>query len=70
MQTKLESMIESCLNVGSGFIVALLVWQFVVVPLWGFEVTMNDNIVVTGIFTAVSLIRGYIWRRVFNGRKF
>ena len=68
MQTKLESFLESCLNVGSGFILALIVWKFVVVPLWGFTVSTADNLAITGLFTVVSVIRGYMWRRVFNGK--
>ena len=68
MQTKVGSLIESCLNVGSGFILALLLWKLVIVPWWEFDVSMNDNIAITGIFTVVSVLRGYVWRRVFNGR--
>jgi hypothetical protein len=69
MQTRLESFIESALNVLSGFFIALLVWKFVVVPVWGFEVNLGDNLAITGLFTAVSVARGYVWRRIFNGRK-
>lgn len=65
-QTKLESFIESCLNVGSGFFVALLVWRFVVVPYLGLEVSWHQNLSVTTLFTVVSVVRGYIWRRFFN----
>lgn len=65
-QTKLESLIESTFNVGSGFIIALLLWAFILVPYWGFKVTMWDNLAITAIFTGVSIIRGYIWRRFFN----
>lgn len=68
MQTKLESFLESCLNVGSGFILALIVWKFVVVPVWGFTVSTADNLVITGLFTALSIARGYVWRRIFNGK--
>lgn len=66
MQSRRDSLIESCLNVGSGFLVALVVWKLVVVPVWEFEVTMADNLAVTGLFTVVSVIRGYVWRRIFN----
>lgn len=65
-QTKLESFIESCLNVGSGFFVALIVWRFVVVPFLGLEVSWHQNLTVTTLFTVVSVCRGYIWRRFFN----
>lgn len=65
-QTHLHSLIEQVLSVGSGFVVALFVWLFLIVPVYGIEVTMLDNLAITAIFTVVSVIRGYIWRRVFN----
>ena len=66
MQSKLSSLMESLLNVGSGFFVSLLLWSFVIVPLYGIEVTVIQNLEITAIFTVISVIRGYIWRRVFN----
>lgn len=67
-QSKLESAIEALLNIGSGFVVAMLVWQLVAAPLWGYEVTLLDNLGLTTLFTVVSLVRSYIWRRIFEGR--
>ena len=66
MQSKKHSMLEACLNVASGFIVSLLLWIYVVVPVWDVKVTMLDNLSVTLIFTAASIIRSYLWRRYFN----
>lgn len=57
---------ESLLNVGSGFIVSLLLWSFIIVPVYEIEVTMTQNLEITAIFTVISVIRGYVWRRVFN----
>lgn len=65
-QTKLESMIEATLNTASGFFVSLLVWQFAVAPAFGFEVSWHSNFIITGIFTGVSVLRSYLWRRFFN----
>ena len=65
-QTKLESMIEATLNTASGFFVSLLVWQFAVTPAFGFEVSWHSNFIITGIFTGVSVLRSYLWRRFFN----
>lgn len=67
-QSHWESFLESSLNVGSGFILALLVWKFIIVPVWDFEVSATDNLTITGVFTVVSILRGYVWRRVFNGK--
>jgi len=67
-QSKLESGVESVLNVGSGFLIAMVLWQFVAAPLWGYEVTIWDNLGLTSIFTGVSVLRGYVWRRFFEWR--
>jgi low affinity Fe/Cu permease len=64
-QTKLVSLIEQILNVASGFVLSVLVWQ-TVGPLFGYEVTIAANLGITSIFTVVSVVRGYIWRRFFN----
>lgn len=67
-QSRKESAVEAVLNVGSGFILAMLAWQLVVAPLWGYEVTLLDNVGLTAIFTVISVVRGYLWRRYFEGR--
>lgn len=65
-QTKLESLLEACINTAIGFFVALWTWQFIVAPIMGYIVTMADNLLITGIFTVVSVARGYVLRRFFN----
>ena len=67
-QTKLESAIEAICNIGSGFLLAMLIWQFVAAPLWGYEVTLLDNFGLTILFTSVSVVRSYVWRRFFEHR--
>ena len=42
---------------------APLLWQFVIVPLWGIQTGMADNPKITSPSTIVSVIRGYAWRR-------
>lgn len=66
MQTRLSSLTEQLLNVGSGFIVSLVFWVWVVVPVWDLEVDMHENLTITACFTVLSIVRGYIWRRCFN----
>lgn len=65
-QTRFESVIESCVNTASGFILAFILWQWVVAPLFGYTVTLRDNFWMTSIFTVASVARGYVWRRFFN----
>ena len=65
-QSRLESLLEATINVASGFIIAMLVLHFIVAPLWGLDWSLGDNFAVTAIFTSVSVVRGYFWRRFFN----
>lgn len=64
-QSKRISLVEQLFNVGSGVALALIVGQ-IVYPLVGYAVTVRDNLILTIIFTLVSIVRGYVWRRVFN----
>lgn len=65
MQTRLQSLLESCANVLIGYLVALGA-QLVVFPLMGIPVSLSQNVVIGIIFTAVSLARSYALRRAFN----
>ncbi len=66
MQTVKGSMVESLLGTAIGFVISVLVWQFVVNPLWGLKTTFGDNIAITVLFTVVSVIRSFYVRRFFN----
>jgi hypothetical protein len=65
-QTKLESLVEAVLNTASGFVVSLIVWRWIVAPAFDLPVGWDTNLAITGIFTVVSILRSYIWRRFFN----
>lgn len=65
-QSKAVSLLESVVNVASGFALSLLLWQFVLAPWFGYEVTIVDNLQLTSVFTTVSIARGYLWRRFFE----
>lgn len=64
-QSRLESLVEQVLNVGSGYFLALAV-QSVVFPLYGFHTEMSSQMQIALIFTSVSILRGYTFRRIFN----
>lgn len=64
-QTRLESFIESAINTGLGFLLAL-VTQILIYPLFDIEVSLGDQTLLALIFTTVSLVRGYVVRRYFN----
>lgn len=65
-QTKLESLLENVLNVLSGLGLSIFVVQPIV--FWYFDIHLetSENILIAVIFTVVSIIRGYVWRRYFN----
>ena len=65
MQSKKMSFLESLTNVSAGYLVAL-VSQIVIFPFFGIHVTLRDNIYIGLWFTAISIIRSYVLRRIFN----
>lgn len=69
MQSKLASFIEAILNTASGFVISMIVWQWLVAPLYDIPVTLSQNVGITAIFTVVSIARSYCWRRLFNRQR-
>lgn len=65
MQTKTQSMEETCVTVGIGYCVAMMS-QFIIYPFFDLTVTVSQNMVIAGWFTVISLIRSYWVRRFFN----
>jgi hypothetical protein len=65
-QSHLGAIAETCANTASGFILSYLLWVFVVAPLYELDVTYTDNFVITCMFTVLSLVRGYAWRRIMT----
>ena len=67
MQTRLESFIESCMNILIGYGVALIS-QLLIFPLYGIHVPLASNIMIGIWFTIISLTRSYAIRRFYNRR--
>ena len=65
IQSKLGSLIEAGLNIGSGFLLSLIVWQ-ILASFLGIPMPIGKNIFITSIFTVVSLTRSYVWRRLYT----
>jgi hypothetical protein len=65
MQSKKWSLIETIVNVGTGFIIAQALILYML-PCWGFQTDIHDSITISAMFTSVSMLRGYICRRIFN----
>ena len=60
-----NSFIESLIDVGSGFILAVLI-QIYIFPLFGLHPTILDSLGIALIFTVVSITRAWLWRLVFK----
>ena len=65
MQTKLQSALESAVNILIGYLVALAS-QLIVFPQFGINIPLTDNLLIGFWFTVISLIRSYAVRRYFN----
>lgn len=66
-QSRHWSALEAVANVASGFVIAALTWQFIIRPLiYNGTLSIDSTLPITIIFTVISLIRGYTWRRIFN----
>lgn len=64
-QSKTASLIECALNNISGIGVGWAT-SVVVFPLFSISISTSQNLWLTIIFTAVSMIRSYFWRRLFT----
>ena len=60
----MRSLIESFIDVGSGYILAILI-QLLVFPVFGLYPTIFDSMGIALIFTVVSITRSWLWRLVF-----
>ena len=61
----MKSFIESFIDVGSGFILAILI-QLYIFPFFGLYPTIMDSMGIALIFTVVSITRSWLWRMVFK----
>ena len=64
-QTARMSALESITNVFIGFILAVFI-QIKLFTSFGIEVETNQEVAIALLFTAASIIRSFVVRRVFN----
>jgi len=65
MQTKKYSLIESLTNTFTGLLISFVI-QLIIYPAMGIPVRIEQNVIITFVFTVASILRGYIVRRIFN----
>jgi len=65
MQSRLQSMFEALINILVGFSINMLL-NFSVFPLFGWHISLSQNLALGGVYTVVSIVRSYCLRRIFN----
>ena len=65
MQSRLMSAVEASANVAIGYLVSVAA-NLLILPLFGYDVSVADSFAIGLAFTAVSLVRSYALRRAFN----
>jgi hypothetical protein len=66
-QTKLGSFIEACINILIGFAINYIM-NLLILPLFGFHISLMDNLLMGLLYTVVSVARSYVVRRWFEAR--
>ena len=61
----MRSLIESIIDVGSGFILAVLI-QLYIFPFFNLYPSILDSVGIALIFTAVSITSSWLWRLAFK----
>ena len=65
MQTRWQSMVEAFLNTLTGYIISVVA-QVLIFPHYGIHLGLGENMQIVAIFTFISIVRSYFWRRLFN----
>lgn len=68
MQSKKQSLIESLTSTTIGIIIGIVL-NLAILPIFGYPVSVVDSLWISLIFTAVSVIRSYAVRRIFNSKE-
>ena len=68
MQTKRQSLIETLTSVFVGWLIGVIL-NMLVLPLFNYDVNLTDGVLISIIFTAVSVVRSYVVRRFFNSKE-
>lgn len=64
-QTRMSSFIEAWINVLIGFGINFVA-NLVILPMFGFNITLEDNLYIGILYTIISVARSYAVRRWFN----
>jgi len=65
MQNKRQSLIEAVSGTLIGLVFSFCA-QIVIYPAMGVPISLKQNVQITFIFFCISIVRGYLVRRLFN----
>lgn len=68
IQTKADSMMEAVTNTVIGLVISTIANHIVLPLVLGVHMSIGQNVVISLIFTVISIVRSYCLRRAFNGR--
>ena len=68
MQSKKESLIESLTSTTIGIIIGIVL-NITILPIFGYPVSWSDSLWISLIFSAISVIRSYAVRRIFDSKE-
>jgi len=60
-QSLIESIVQTVIGLGTSFVIQLILY-----PIMNIPVSLSQNMIITAVFFAASIIRGYFVRRIFN----
>ena len=64
-QSRMGSFIEVCINIAIGFSINFFM-NLTIFPIFGWNISVSENLLLGVIYTVVSVIRGYVVRRWFE----
>jgi hypothetical protein len=65
-QSRLGSFVEAWINVFIGYTINFTA-NIILFPLFGWDITLKQNIILGCLYTVISVARSYCIRRWFNG---
>lgn len=64
-QSRRWSLFEVTTNIVTGSILGM-VMNMLILPLWGFTVSVGSAVGIGVVYSAISFVRSYLFRRLFN----
>lgn len=64
-QTRMRSFAEAWINIAIGYLINFTA-NLLIFPLFGWHITLGENLLLGVIYTVISLVRSYAVRRFMN----